>query len=84
MKIGYVTEKFFFNGKNIQNRYFRFKIRFEPFLIDSDEKMKNFEFSSRFLAKESIYWAKNFENFVHPFHKDCIAVILHCCTVPRG
>ena len=30
-KNGYVPEKSFFNGKNFQNRYFRFKIRFEPF-----------------------------------------------------
>ena len=41
-----------FNGKKILNRYFRFKTRFGPFQIDSDQKM--------FFEKILIFWSPIF------------------------
>ena len=51
-KMAMSRRKKFSMGKNFQNRYFRFKIRFEPFLIDSDQK--------KFFENFSIFWSSIF------------------------
>ena len=59
-----MDRKKFSMGKNFQNRYFRFKIRFDLFLIDSDQKIfrKSFNFSKNGYVPEKISTGKNVQN----------------------
>ena len=58
-------------GKNLQNRYFCFKTRFGPFVIDSDQKkfFENFSIfwspifrKNGYVSDEKVSMGKNFQN----------------------